>query len=68
MQSVGCNPIFGPEEIDREIFFGVNAEMFIDRAAQLELAAAITARDGANAHRLAEALLSQLVVPLQAGT
>ena len=68
MQSAGRNPTFGAEEIGRELFISVVTEIFIDRGAHLELAAALIARDGAATHRLAEALLSRLVVLLQAGT
>lgn len=54
------------DAIGRELFIKLNAEMFIDRSAHLELAAAITARDGDTAGRLGFALLSQLVDLLDA--
>lgn len=49
------------DDVGRELFIDLNAEMFIDRSAHLELAAAITARDADAAHRIGYALLSQLV-------
>ena len=65
---LGLNTLVrGADEIGRELFIGVNADMFLDRAGHRELAAAITARDAGTAFRLAEAQLSQLVELLQAG-
>lgn len=55
------------DEIGRDLFISVNAEMFIDRSAHLELAAAIAARDADAAGRLGFALLSQLVDLFQSG-
>lgn len=49
------------DDIGRDLFVAVNADMFIDRSAHLELAAAITARDADAAARLAGQSLSQLV-------
>ncbi len=49
------------DEIGRDLYVGLNADMFIDRDAHLELAEAIVARDADTAGRLAETLLSQLV-------
>lgn len=54
------------DEIGRELFMKVNEEMFIDRSAHVELAAAITARDVDRAGSLAFTMLSQLVDLLQA--
>ncbi|MCW1958339.1 MAG: GntR family transcriptional regulator [Mycobacterium sp.] len=51
----------GADEIGRELYMGVNAEMFLDRAGHLELAAAIVARDADTARQLAYKQLSQLV-------
>ena len=66
---LGLNTLVrGADEIGRELFIGVNAEMFLDRAGHLALAAAIVAHDADVAHRLAYAQLSQLVDLLQAGT
>jgi hypothetical protein len=56
------------DDIGRELFINLNAEMFIDRSTHLDLAAAITARDADTAGRLADTLLSQLVELLQADT
>lgn len=53
------------DDIGRDLFVAVNADMFIDRSAHLELAAAITARDADAAARLAGQSLSQLVDLLQ---
>ncbi len=55
------------DEIGRELFMSVNAEMFFDREAHQALAAAITARDADAAGRLAGEALSQLVDLLGAG-
>lgn len=49
------------DEIGRDLYVAVNAEMFIDRAAHLDLAAAIAARDADTAAELADRSLSQLV-------
>lgn len=66
---MGLNALVrGADEIGRELFISVNAEMFLDRAGHLALAAAIVARDADTAQRLAYAQLSQLVDLLQAGT
>ena len=66
---LGLNTLVrGADEIGRELFISVNAEMFLDRAGHLALAAAIVARDADTAQRLAYAQLSQLVDLLQAGT
>ncbi len=54
------------DDIGRELFIKLNAEMFIDRSAHLELAAAIAARNGEAAGGLGYALLSQLVDLLDA--
>lgn len=54
------------DDIGRELFVRVNAEMFLDRPAHLDLAAAINARDHEEAGRLAHGTLSQLVDLLQA--
>ena len=54
------------DEIGRQLYVSLNAEMFTDRSAHLELAAAITARDADTAGRIAGTLLSQLVNLLQA--
>ena len=65
---LGLNTLVrGADEIGRELFVGVNAEMFLDREGHLALAAAIAAHDADVAHRLAYAQLSQLVDLLQAG-
>ena len=65
---LGLNTLVrGADEIGRELFIDVNADMFLDRAGHVELAAAITARDADSAHRLAYAQLSQLVDLLQVG-
>ena len=65
---LGLNTLVrGADEIGRELFIGVNAEMFLDRDGHLALAAAIVAGDADVAHRLAYAQLSQLVNLLQAG-
>jgi len=53
------------DDIGRELFINLNAEMFIDRSAHLELAEAIIARDGDTAARLADVQLSQLVDLMQ---
>lgn len=55
------------DDVGRELFVHLHADEFNDRAAHLELAAAITARQADTAGRLAEALLSQLVDVLGAG-
>ncbi len=49
------------DDVGRELFIHLNSVEFIDRAAHLELAAAITARQADTAGRLADALLSRLV-------
>lgn len=54
------------DEIGRELFMSVNEEMFIDRSAHIELAAAITTRDADSAGKLAHTMLSQLVDLLEA--
>lgn len=54
------------DDIGRELFVNLNAEMFIDRQGHVDLAQAIAARDPDNASRLAYQLLSQLVTLLQA--
>jgi len=53
------------DDIGRDLFISVNADMFIDRQGHLDLAAAITARDADAAFRLGFAQLSQLVDLLQ---
>ena len=53
--------VHSTDDVGRELFIDLNAEMFIDRSAHLELAAAITAHDADAAHRIGYALLSQLV-------
>lgn len=53
------------DEIGRDLFMRVNAEMFIDREGHVELAEAITARDADKAYTLAFTQLSQLVDLLQ---
>ena len=58
----------GADEIGRELFIGVNAEMFMDRSGHIALAAAIFARDADMAHRLGYAQSSRLVDLLQTGT
>ena len=66
---LGLNTLVrGADEIGRELFISVNAEMFLDREGHLALAAAIGARDAEAAQRLAYAQLSQLVDLLQATT
>ena len=47
--------------VSREIFQAANAEVYGDRTSRLEVAAAITARDGDKAYDLAEKLLSQVI-------
>lgn len=49
------------DDIGRDLFISVNAEMFIDRQGYADLAEAITARDPDLAFRLAYKQLSQLV-------
>lgn len=49
------------DDVSREIFLDLNAEMFLDRQAHLDLAAAITARDPDAAARLADESLTPLV-------
>lgn len=49
------------DDVGRQIFIDLNAEMFVDRSAHLDLAAAITARDADAAYRIGYQLLSQLV-------
>lgn len=53
------------DDIGRDLFISVNADMFIDRQGHLDLAEAIAARDGEAASRLAYTQLSQLVDLLQ---
>lgn len=53
------------DDIGRDMFINLNAEMFVDRTAHVRLAEAITARDSDTASRLAYELLSQLVDLLQ---
>lgn len=49
------------DDIGRDLFISVNAEMFIDRQGHVDLAEAITARDPDASFRLAYMQLSQLV-------
>lgn len=49
------------DEIGRELFVSVNADMFLDRQGHVDLAAAIVARDAQTAFRLGYAQLSKLV-------
>ena len=54
------------DDVGRELFIDLNAEMFIDRSTHLELAEAITARDPDAAYRIGYTLLSQLANLLEA--
>lgn len=54
------------DDIGRDLFISVNADMFIDRQGHVDLAEAITARDSELAFRLAYKQLSQLVDLLNA--
>ena len=49
------------DDIGRELFINLNAEMFMDRSGHVALAEAIVARDADTAHRLADTQLSLLV-------
>ncbi|MEX0581767.1 MAG: GntR family transcriptional regulator [Mycobacterium sp.] len=60
--------VLSTDDLGRELFIDLNAEMFIDRRGHLELAAAIADRDAESAQQLGYALLSQLVDLLQADT
>lgn len=54
------------DDVGRDLITALNAAEVADRPAHLELAAAITARDADGAARLADALLSRLVLACQA--
>ena len=54
------------DDVGRDLVTAFNAAELADRPAHLELAAAISARDGERAARLARALLSRLVTACQA--
>lgn len=53
------------DDIGRDLFVSVNADMFLDRQGHIDLAEAITARDAETAYRLAYQQLSKLVEMLQ---
>lgn len=55
------------DEIGRDAIYALGAAEFADRAAHVDLAAAIAAADEGTAYRLAEALLTRFVVACQAG-
>lgn len=64
---LGLNTLVrGIDDVSRELFNDVSAEMFMDRAGHLALAAAIIARDAGTARDLAHKQLSQLVDLFQA--
>lgn len=49
------------DDIGRDLFVSVNADLFLDRQDHIDLAEAITAHDGETAYRLAYQQLSRLV-------
>lgn len=55
------------DEMGRDAIYALGAAEFADRAAHVELAAAIAAADADTSYRLAEELLTRFVVACQAG-